>query len=93
VACSTKEAPVLEGISSLEVELTAAVKERHELDLFALPGVMGVGVGRLDDEKALTEPAIIVYVDADRAAMPRNIPTEIDGVKVRVIAHDRWVAR
>ena len=84
---------LLAGPSPVEVAFARSVKEQHEAALFAHPGVLGVGVGKVDDEAGTRETAIIVYVEASRGAMPRNFPTELDGIKVRVIPTDPFVAR
>lgn len=63
-------------MSALRHELS--VQERHQADLFAIPGVVGVGVTLLDDGR----PAILVLVDA--RAKPVAVPASLDGVPVRV---------
>lgn len=90
-AC-TKEAVEINGLSSLDAEMTRVVKESHEANLFAHPGVLAVGVGKIDDEKRTTQPAILVWVEQGRM-MPRNLPTELDGIPVRIIPTDPFVAR
>ena len=83
------------GPSLLKVERTRWIKENHEAELFAQEGVIGVGVGRVTDRDEETETAIIVYVKANGKRPPRwlKLPTEIEGVKVRVIPTDPFVAR
>jgi hypothetical protein len=55
-----------------------AVRERHTERLMALPQVVGVGVGRIDDQ-----PVLEVLVDSGvPAAEP--IPASLDGVPVHV---------
>ncbi len=53
-------------------------KEAHELELMAIPGVEGVGIG--SDE--IGNPAITVYV-SDRGAASR-LPGRIEGYRVIV---------
>ena len=55
-----------------------AVKQRHEEDLMALPGVTGVGVGQND----IGDDAIVIYLEERSAAA--QLPTEIDGYDVVV---------
>ncbi|HEY0781591.1 MAG TPA: hypothetical protein VGE98_03985 [Thermoanaerobaculia bacterium] len=84
---------LLAGPSPVEVAFAKSVKEQHEAELFARPGVLGVGVGKVDDEADTTETAIVVYVESTRASAPRNLPKELDGIKVRIIPTDPFVAR
>ena len=92
--CSTFAADeLLPSISDSEVAFATSVKQAHEAELFAKSGVLGVGVGKVDDDEKSTEGAIIVYVESSRGAVARNLPTVLDGVKVRVIPTDPFVAR
>ena len=95
-SCSSLAAEeLLVGPSQADVEHTRLIKEDHEKELFAQKGVIGVGVGRMTDDTEETEAAIIVYVRMDGKSLPRdlNLPKELDGVKVRVIPTDPFVAR
>ena len=76
--------------SENDLDFARTIKERHEIDLFARPGVIGVGVGALDDNS--TEAAIIVYVNTPGGTHPQRFPSELDGVKLRVIPTDPFVA-
>jgi hypothetical protein len=78
------------GPSPAVVALASAVKARHRDALFAQAGVLGVGVGRSDDDPAAA--AIVVYVDEASAARPA-LPEQLEGVKVRVVPTGRFVAR
>jgi len=87
---------LLVGPSPFEVERARSIKEDHEAELFARPGVLGVGVGRVSDDPEETEAAIVIYVNSNGRTLPRNllaIPAEMDGVKVRVIPTEPFVAR
>jgi len=76
-----------------EVDFVRTVKERHEPDLFAKPGVIGVGVGIDETDPSLA--AIVVYFSAGNGAHPQPglFPAELDGVKVRVIPTEPFVAQ
>ncbi len=52
-------------------------RERHEAELMAIDGVMGVGLGRDD----IGDDAVIVYV-RDRGVCAQ-LPAEVGGVAVR----------
>ncbi len=76
-------------VDEQEVKAATAVKERHEASLFGHPGVRGVGVGLTETGDKV---AIHVYVDA--SADKSSLPSQLDGVPVRLIetggfrAHD-----
>jgi len=71
----------------------AAVKERHEGNLFGHPGVIGVGVGAGAAAEGASDAGIVVYVLAEGGSRPQGLPAAIDGVAVRVIETDAFVAR
>jgi hypothetical protein len=64
------------------------VLEQHRSDLMGQPGVLGVGLGAVEDNSA---PAIVVYVDKTSAATPQ-LPDQVDNVPVRIIMTDPFVA-
>ena len=74
-----------------ELEAALDAKVRNESDLFTNPGVLGVGIGQAEDNPI--EAVIVLYVDAPADRAIRNLPTEIDGFRVRVIHTDRIVAQ
>jgi len=76
------------------LERARAIKEAHEAELFARPGVLGVGIGRVGDEPE-GEPAIVIYVEASGGRPPAglDLPREIEGVRVRVVPTEPFVAR
>lgn len=80
------------GPSPAAIAAARAAKAKHQAALFALPGVLGVGVGKVDDDPATREPAIVIYVDQAGPAPP-SLPDRLDGVRVRVVATERFVAR
>jgi len=65
------------------------VLEQQRDKLMNTPLVLGVGVGRSDEND--TDAAIVVYVDKTTGARP-FLPESIDGVKVRVELTDPFVA-
>jgi hypothetical protein len=84
------------GLDEYQVENAKSIKERVEADFFGRSGVVGVGIGRASDNKDSldsNEAAIIVYVETAKGKLPKGFPSEIDGVKVRVIPTDAIVAR
>lgn len=53
------------------------VQEEHADEWMAIPGVVGVGVGRCQDT-----PCILVFTDSDTAAIRRKVPSSVDGYPV-----------
>jgi hypothetical protein len=64
------------------------VLEQNRHDLMSQPGVVGIGLGALEDNSA---PAIVVYVDKTSSAKP-HLPVQIDNVPVRVVMTDPFIA-
>jgi len=65
---------------------TILEQNRHEL--MSKPGVLGVGLGALEDN---SQAAVIVYVDKTSSAKPQ-LPERVDNVAVRVIFTDPFIA-
>ena len=80
------------GVPAAEVELAKSVQARYEKDLFTLPGVIGVGVGKTEDKADVSTPALIVYVEGKPGMRVQGFPSEMDGVKVRVVPTSPFVA-
>jgi len=57
----------------------AAVKDRHETELMAVPGVVGVGIGEQDGSEV-----IVVFVEKKDAATESRIPKTLEGYSLRV---------
>jgi hypothetical protein len=57
------------------------VKEKHELELMAIPGVTGVGIGQDPRKPGLV---IKVYVERTTAELTKKIPSEIEGYPVAI---------
>jgi hypothetical protein len=65
---------------SKEVAAVANVKQRHEADLLALPGVLGAGVG-LSPQGQLV---IKVYVEKSTSKVRASIPSTLEAVPVQI---------
>jgi hypothetical protein len=70
------------------VDHARRVLEQNRHDLMSRPGVLGVGLGALEDNSA---PAIVVYVDKTSSAQPQ-LPQQVDRVPVRIIFTDPIIA-
>jgi len=71
------------------IEILKVVKARHRDMLFAIPGVIGLGVGVVfEDGERTNEVAILVYTNkelpADQVDPMGLIPTRLEGCKVSV---------
>jgi hypothetical protein len=64
------------------------ILEQNRHDLMSKPGVLGVGLGALEDN---SQAAVIVYVDETKSAKPQ-LPERVDDVPVRVIFTDPFIA-
>ncbi len=87
------DASSIVGPSAAELAWATGIKERNEAELFSRPGVIGVGVGA--DEADSSKAAVIVYVSTASSSHPQPglVPAQLEGVKVRVIPTDPFVAR
>lgn len=84
---STTSQPTAEAQRTALATATA-VKERNSARLFAVPGVIGHGA-TVDDKG---NPVIEVYVAADNAARAQDVPKQLEGVSLRTVVTDRFVA-
>lgn len=77
------------GPSREKVELATSAMRSRERDLMSRTGVIGVGVGALDDTS--TDAAIVVYVDINSAGAA-SLPRRINGVRVKRVYTEPFVA-
>ncbi len=97
VACTSASQVVApQTASKAEVRLSAesikravAVKERHEPALFKHPAVLGLGIGRSDDDPS--QPAVIVFTDKHQLAP--DVPRVIDGVRTKIVPSEHFRAQ
>jgi hypothetical protein len=90
-ACLADGGSTFDTPSEEEIAVALRVKVENERVLFAIQGVMAVGIGAAEDNPI--EAVITVYADpTDNAGLVR-IPTSIEGVRVRMIVTDRIVAQ
>ena len=80
--------------SDPEVRKLLEMKAKYVDQLFGIPGVISVGVGRVRDGARLTDDlAIILSIDKDRPANQRDsirqVPGELEGCPVQVIEEGR----
>ncbi|HKP86998.1 MAG TPA: hypothetical protein VJZ26_12925 [Blastocatellia bacterium] len=77
------------GPSNESVEFATAVMRSREKNLMSRPGVIGVGIGASED--GASDASIVVYVDVTAAVGPK-LPKKINGVKVRRVFTEPFVA-
>ncbi len=84
-AAGTQDRQRLAGIA-----IATDVKERHSTALFGVPGVVGHGVGfsEIDPEA----PVIQVYVVRATEKVRQALPTELEGIPVKIVVTGRLVA-
>jgi len=58
-----------------------AVMESHVDDLMAIPGVVGVAVGELEDKT----PCILVLISEETDKIRQDVPQELEGHPVRLM--------
>ncbi|MBI3450349.1 MAG: hypothetical protein HY049_15720 [Acidobacteria bacterium] len=91
IGVGVESANLLHGPSANDIDFARTIKERYEPDLFAKPGVIGAGVGKDDIDP--TKAVIILYVENAGGSRAHGLPTDLEGVKVKVIETDPFVAR
>jgi Peptidase family S64 len=93
-ANSVPDQPISDGAqpgepSSESVQRAVKAMRTRETDLMSRPGVLGVGVGA--SETGTNEASIVVYLDAATGASA-NVPKRINGVRVRKVFTDPFIA-
>ncbi|HXU36567.1 MAG TPA: hypothetical protein VN937_09400, partial [Blastocatellia bacterium] len=75
--------------SSASIDRATLAMRARENDLMSRPGIIGVGVGASDNDP--NSASIVVYVDSNAASFP-SVPRRINGVRVRVVYTEPFVA-
>lgn len=88
VAMTSAPAAASSAPASAAVTTATAAKARHSAALFAVPGVIGHGVGL----SAAGRPVIEVYLAQDNASARARIPAALDNVPVQVIVTGEFIA-
>jgi hypothetical protein len=70
------------GLTMQAVNFAVAAQTRHEKDLLAIADVAGVGVGASDQAGV---PSIDVYVAQDSPELRADLPTNLEGLPLKVI--------
>jgi hypothetical protein len=68
--------------TSAPVVAASAIKDRHESDLFKIPGVIGTGIGTAGQPGKV---AIQVYVDHETSQIDSAVPLTLKGMPVKII--------
>lgn len=72
-----------------DLDFATMIKDRHAPEMMRSAEIVGVGVGVMDDDSGRV--ALVVYVDSTRPIQPR-VPSQIDGVPVKIVRTDPFVA-
>jgi hypothetical protein len=72
----------ISGISIDAINYARGVKGQYEKDLFAMPGVTGIGIGASGEPGV---PRIDVYVTEDNPSLRNAMPDSLEGIPVNVI--------
>jgi hypothetical protein len=92
ISCATSgDGNLPDSPSEREIAAATRVKVENEADLFRNPNVLGVGIGAAEDNPL--EAVIVIYVESTQENPFRTLPTDIEGIRVRVILTDRIVAQ
>ncbi len=83
-----KERPL--GPADAEIEYATKIKDNNEAALFEHPGVIGVGVGMSDDDPM--QAVVVVYVESGHRMRPQGMPTDVEGIPVKVVPTEPFVA-
>jgi len=70
-------------VNPAAVDAVRRVKERHEARLLAIPGVVGLGVGR--SERVIGQAAVEIYVKQATGSLRQAIPDSLEGVEVKIV--------
>ena len=82
--------PPSEGQNAVrDLDFVQAVKRRHDDELMAIPGVVGTSIAN----DAEGRPLIEVYVDRPTDEFSDAVPTQIEGVTVRLVETGPFTAR
>jgi len=92
--CSAPTSAVAAGSFAREplqndLDFATMIKDRHAPDMMRNSEIVGVGVGVTEQDP--TKVALVVYVDSTRPIRSR-VPDQIDGVPVKVVRTDPFVA-
>lgn len=87
----TEEGTFMPELSQAAADAAARVLADNADELMSRPGVIGVGVGQGSQDKS--EAVIVVYVNKADRTEAKGLPKVIDGVRVRRVYTDEFVAR
>jgi hypothetical protein len=85
------EGAIMAEPSELAVAGATRALRAHESELMSMPGVLGVGVGQGTKDK--TEAILVVYVNRDDPKAALGLPRSVDGVRIKRVLTDEFVAR
>jgi hypothetical protein len=87
--CSALAFEETAALPQTAIDRAMVAKERNENKIMAKASVMGIGISVADD--ATDEAVIVVYVDQTTGKRPK-LPKTLDGLRVKVVYTDPFVA-
>jgi hypothetical protein len=80
VVCTTETVPEVRREAKMENRPIETVLDEHAKELMAIPGVVGVGIGKCGDT-----PCIRVMVSENNETIAKNVPPRIEGHKTDIV--------
>ena len=87
----TPEGTFMQHLPEVAADAARAALERNQDALMARDDVLGVGIGQGTQDP--TEAVIVIYINKDDRSAGRNVPKVVDGIRVRRVLTDEFVAR
>jgi hypothetical protein len=87
----SSEGVFMQHLPEVAADVARAALARHEAALMSRADVLGVGIGQA--LKDPTEAVIVIYVNQAAAGKGAGLPKSIDGIRVRRVLTDEFVAR
>lgn len=81
----------MQQLPEAAADVARAALARNESALMGRADVLGVGIGQASQDP--TEAVIVIYVNQNARAAGRDLPKAIDGIRVRRVFTDEFVAR
>ncbi|HEY9284688.1 MAG TPA: hypothetical protein VIP46_14625 [Pyrinomonadaceae bacterium] len=87
----SSEGVFMQQLPEAAADVARAALARNESALMGRADVLGVGIGQASQDP--TEAVIVIYVNQNARAAGRDLPKAIDGIRVRRVFTDEFVAR
>jgi hypothetical protein len=78
------------GVAAPSYQAATAARHTHEHRLLAVPGVVGTGIGKHQDDPS--QATVEILVEKDSTQLRATLPTSVDGVPCHVIETGKFVS-